>query len=112
MCGTCDYHDPMAKMVQLRNVPDDLHRKLKARAAMAGMSLTDYLLREVRNIAEKPTMEEMMKRLAEAEPVIAKLSPAEILREEREKSSARRRPSSVMTRAAGKRSSPSKSSPE
>jgi len=75
----------MAKMIQMRNVPDDLHRKLKARAAMAGMTLTDYLLREVRYIAEKPTMEEMMKRLADAEPVIAKLSPAEILREEREK---------------------------
>ena len=43
-------------MIQLRHVPDDLHRKLKARAAMAGMSLSDYLLREIRDIAERPTV--------------------------------------------------------
>jgi plasmid stability protein len=75
----------MAKMIQMRNVPDDLHRKLKARAALAGMSLSDYLLREVRHIAEKPTMEEMMKRIEKAEAVITRMSPAQILREEREK---------------------------
>ena len=60
------------------------HRKLKARAASAGMSLSEYLSREVRDIAEKPTMEEMMRRLEDVTPVITKLSPAEILREERE----------------------------
>jgi len=75
----------MAKMIQLRNVPDELHRKLKARAALAGMSLSDYLLHQVRYIAERPTMEEMMKRIEKAEAVITRMSPAEILREEREK---------------------------
>lgn len=60
-------------------------RKLKARAAMAGMTVSDYLLREVQYIAEKPTMEEIMKRLEKLEPVITNLSPAEILREERKK---------------------------
>lgn len=85
MFGTCEYVVRMAKMIQLRNVPDDLHRRLKAKAAMAGISLSDYLLREVRHIAEKPTMEEMMKRLEKAEAVITRISPAEILREEREK---------------------------
>ena len=44
----------MSKMIQLRNVPDSLHRTLKARAAMAGMSLSDYLLAEIREVAERP----------------------------------------------------------
>src|SRR5215831_13474908 len=46
----------MPKMIQLRHVPDDLHRKLKARAALEGLSLSDYLLREVRRVAERPTL--------------------------------------------------------
>ena len=41
-------------MIQIRNVPDALHRKIKARAAMAGMSLSDYLLAEIRKSAEVP----------------------------------------------------------
>jgi antitoxin FitA len=45
----------MSKMVQLRHVPDDLHRQLKARAALAGLSLSDYLLLEVRRLAEPPS---------------------------------------------------------
>jgi len=48
----------MPKMVQLRNVPEALHRALKSRAAMAGMSLSDYLLSEIREIAERPTLAE------------------------------------------------------
>ena len=48
----------MAKSVQLRNVPDALHRKLKARAAKAGTSLSGYLLAEIREIAEVPTLAE------------------------------------------------------
>lgn len=75
----------MAKMIQLRNVPDALHRKLKSRAALEGLSLTDYLLREIRQVAERPTREEMIRRLEALTPVITTMSPAEILREEREK---------------------------
>ncbi len=75
----------MAKMIQMRNVPDDLHRKLKARAAMAGMSLSDYLLREVRYIAEKPTIEEILKRIEAAGPVVTRITSAQAVREEREK---------------------------
>ena len=51
-------------MVQIRNVPSDLHRVLKARAALEGMSLSDYLLREVRQSLERPTVEEIRRRLA------------------------------------------------
>ncbi len=74
----------MPTMIQLRHVPDDLHRKLKARAAMEGMSLSDYALREVRQIAEKPTMSEIKERLARLKPVHLKTSPVEILRELRD----------------------------
>jgi plasmid stability protein len=47
-------------MIQVRNVPDTLHRRLKARAAMAGMTLSDFLLAAMRKVAEKPTPEEML----------------------------------------------------
>jgi antitoxin FitA len=74
----------MPTMIQLRHVPDDLHRKLKARAAMEGLSLSDYILREVRQLAEKPTMAEMMERLARLEPVNLKPSATEMVRELRD----------------------------
>lgn len=74
----------MSKMIQIRNVPDSLHRKLKARAATQGISLSDLVLREMEHIAEQPTMKEMMERLASLPPVKYKRSPAEILREERD----------------------------
>jgi hypothetical protein len=53
----------MSTMIQIRNVPEDLHRKLKARAAMAGMSLSDYLLGEARRAADRPTPDEIRRRL-------------------------------------------------
>lgn len=74
----------MAKMIQLRHVPDALHRQLKARAAMAGLSLSDFLVREVRKIAEQPTPEEMRQRLRQRDPYRGKLSPTQVLREERD----------------------------
>ena len=51
-------------MIQLRHVPDAIHRKLKARAARKGMSLSDYLVREVTGIAEEPSIEEWMEQIA------------------------------------------------
>jgi antitoxin FitA len=47
----------MSKMIQIRNVSDAIHRTLKSRAALAGMSLSDYLLAEVREIALTPTLQ-------------------------------------------------------
>lgn len=75
----------MSRMLQLRNVPDDLHRKLKARAALAGMSLSDYVLAEVRRSAERPTLAELRERLHRREPVDPTVSPAAVLREERDR---------------------------
>lgn len=69
MRHACAHVIHMSKMIQLRSVPDALHRKLKARAAMAGMSLSDYLTAEIRRVAERPTLEEMRERLSRLEPV-------------------------------------------
>ena len=74
----------MSKTIQLRNVPDALHRTLKRRAAMAGMSLSDYLLAEIREIAERPTLAEFRERLHRRKPVAAQLDTARMVREERE----------------------------
>ena len=74
----------MSMMIQLRHVPDELHRKLKARAAQAGMSLSDYLLREIRQVAERPTVAELRARLAERRPVRPKAAPAQAVRAERD----------------------------
>lgn len=75
----------LSKMIQIRHVPADLHRKLKARAALAGMSLSDYLLNGIRQMAERPTLEEMMKRLASRERVEIGDSAVNIIREERDR---------------------------
>jgi plasmid stability protein len=74
----------MARMIQVRNVPDRLHRSLKARAAMAGMSLSDYLLAELKEIAERPTLEEFRERLHQRAPVSVSIDTARLMREERE----------------------------
>jgi antitoxin FitA len=74
----------MSKMIQLRNVPDPLHRMLKARAAMAGMSLSDYLLAEIKEIAARPTLSDMRERLHRHEPVSAPIDSARMIREERD----------------------------
>jgi antitoxin FitA len=74
----------MSKMIQLRNVPDALHRTLKARAAMAGMSLSDYLLTEIKEIAERPTLAELREHLRTRTPVTLSLDTARLVREERE----------------------------
>ena len=70
-------------MIQVRNVPDALHRKLKSRAALEGLSLSDFILREMEKVAERPTMKELAERIASLPPVKYDRSPGEILREER-----------------------------
>jgi plasmid stability protein len=74
----------MSKMMQIRNVPDALHRKLKARAAEAGHTLSDYLLTELERLAARPTREEMLARLHRRSRVILKTPAAAAIREERE----------------------------
>ena len=76
----------MAKtvMVQLRNFPEPLHRIVKARAAMAGMSLSEYLISTITQAEEGPTVEELRERLRKREPVSVPISGAEAVRQERE----------------------------
>jgi plasmid stability protein len=74
----------MPKMIQLRHVPDDLHRKLKARAALEGLSLSEYLLQEVRRVSERPTLTELRHRLSQRAAVSPTLPPAKAVRAERE----------------------------
>ena len=75
----------MPKMIQLRHVPDELHRKLKARAALEGRSLSDYLLQEVRRVAERPTLGELWHRLAQRPPVVTRVPTARAVRAERDR---------------------------
>lgn len=74
----------MSAMIQIRNVPNDLHRRLKARAALAGMSLSDYLLHEIRRVAERPSIEELRARLERRSPVAPSMPPAQAVRIERD----------------------------
>jgi plasmid stability protein len=74
----------MAKMIQLRHVPDAVHRKLKARAAMKGMSLSDYLVREVKQIAEQPTLDEVLDEIAKLSSVKLREPAAVTIRKMRE----------------------------
>jgi antitoxin FitA len=71
--------------IRIRNVPETLHRRLKARAAMRGQSLTDYLLNEIRRVAETPTVEELRARIARRQRVTPAEPIAEIVRAERDR---------------------------
>jgi plasmid stability protein len=70
-------------MVQIRNVPDQVHRTLKSRAAREGMSLSDFIKRELERSAERPTMQEWLERVAQTKPIPARRSAAEVIREMR-----------------------------
>jgi len=83
MRSTCKHTDRMPTMVQIRNVPSDLHRELKSRAALEGMSLSDYLLRELRHALDRPTLDEIRKRLSSRQPVRPRPAPSAAVRAER-----------------------------
>jgi len=74
----------MSRMVQVRNVPDALHRKLKARAFDSGQTLSDFLLAELERLAARPTREEMLARLHRRKRVTLKTPAAVVIRDERE----------------------------
>jgi antitoxin FitA len=74
----------MGKVIKISNVPDTLHRCLKSRAALAGMSLSDYLLSELRHMAERPTLDELRERMRSRPETALPVTPAEALREERD----------------------------
>lgn len=55
----------MAKSIQIRNVPDDVHKTLRVRAAEAGMSLSDYVLKEVIRLSKRPPIADVLQRASE-----------------------------------------------
>jgi plasmid stability protein len=74
----------MPKMIQLRNVPDALHRKLKVRAAQEGVSLSDFVLRELRRVSERLSPRELAERIAALVERDLSPSPAELIRADRD----------------------------
>lgn len=70
----------MSIMIQIRHVPDETHRKLKARAALEGLSLSDFLLREIQTLAGRPSVAELQARLASRVPVKIRVSAARAVR--------------------------------
>jgi plasmid stability protein len=74
----------MSKMVQIRDVPDDIHSILKARAAREGISLSDFIKRELARTAERPSMQEWLERAQQVKPIRAKISPAQVIRDLRD----------------------------
>lgn len=74
----------MSKMIQVRSVPDAVHRALKAKSALAGKSLSEWILDELETLATMPTEEELLKRLRSAEPFAMKHSSSRIIRKDRD----------------------------
>lgn len=74
----------MSKMIQIRHVPDSLHKRLRARAAGAGMTLSDYLRSELEHIASQLTPAEMRARLDALEPIDLGDAVVEAVRAERD----------------------------
>ena len=84
MCCTCNHPFQMSATIQIRNVPDALHRRLKSRAAQAGMSLSEYLLQQLLDVAKRPAIEELRARLARRPTVTLSVDTADAVRAERD----------------------------
>jgi plasmid stability protein len=73
-------------MIQIRHVPEDVHARLKARAAKVGMSLSDYLLREITRLANMPTWDEVFAEIDHEGPILQgeRVDTVELIREGRD----------------------------
>ncbi|MBN1960078.1 MAG: hypothetical protein JW841_03965 [Deltaproteobacteria bacterium] len=71
-------------LVQIRHVPQSIHRTLKARAAKRGLSLSDYLLQQIIAIAERPTIENLIERVRSHEVINEPINSVTAVRKERE----------------------------
>jgi plasmid stability protein len=80
MRRTCLYAEDMSKMIQVRDVPEQVHSILKARAAREGMSLSDFIKQELEHSVERPTMREWLESARQAKPISSKRSAAQIVR--------------------------------
>lgn len=84
MHSACCHADCMQRNIQIRHVPERVHRTLKARAAQAGMTLSGYLLREIKAVAERRTLEEIFERVRARGPVHVSIDPVAAVRAERD----------------------------
>lgn len=73
----------MSKMIQIRNVPAALHRRLRIRAATEGVSMSHFVLREIERVLERPSRQELLEAIRSQPQVELDPSPADVLREER-----------------------------
>ncbi len=85
MSTTCRYPKVMAKMIQVRHVPDDVHRRLTDLARQSRTSLSDYLLAELERTSLRPSPKEILARLSKLRPVATRASIVSALREERDR---------------------------
>ena len=74
----------MQSMIQIRNVPEPLRRRLKARAAMEGISMSRFILRVLERALERPSRHELLQRIGSQPQVVLDPPPAEVLRAERD----------------------------
>lgn len=84
MRGACLYAESMSKMIQVRDVPEQVHRTLKTRAAREGMSLSDFIKRELERAVERPSMREWLEGAQNLKPLPAKKRAAQVIRELRD----------------------------
>ena len=75
----------MSTTIQIRNVPEELHRRLKARAALEGTSISRYVLREIERALGRPSRSEVLQAIREQPEMMLDPAPADVLREERER---------------------------
>ncbi len=73
----------MSKMIQIRNVPAELHRRLRIRAATEGVSMSHFVLREIERALERPSRQELLEAIRSQPQIELNPSPADLLREER-----------------------------
>ena len=74
----------MTAMIQIRNVPDGLHRRLKARAAIEGISMSQFIMREIEKALEHPSRKELLDAISKQSETKLDIPPAEILGKERD----------------------------
>ncbi|MFQ5665062.1 MAG: hypothetical protein ACE5I7_01395 [Candidatus Binatia bacterium] len=74
----------MSTVIQIRNVPEQVHRRLKVRAASEGISMSEYVLRQIKRSLDRPNRDELLRRVAELPPLKVRPPAARALREERE----------------------------
>ena len=83
MNSSC-FHAPDMPHIQIRNVPESLHRRLKARAAMEGVSMSQYLVWEIERSLARPSRRETLDAIRREPPLVLDPAPADVLRQERE----------------------------